>query len=87
MIGRRFFLKLFGGGAVAAATGGLPALAAVARASVPSLGMDSTAATIIRPVEARSIDDDYASTLIGLLVNARVRGDDGFTYVDRGAGR
>ena len=74
MIGRRCFLKLAAGGVAAAATGRLPL-----PSFAPLFGTDDTAATLLRPVEARNLDadGDFAASLMGLLVNSRTQALDG----------
>lgn len=76
MIDRRRFLKLCAGGVAAAATARLPLLAL---ASPPLLGVDDTAAMVLRPVGVRcaDTDGDFAHSLMGLLVNSRTRAFNG----------
>ena len=56
MIDRRRFLKLFSGGIAAAAHVGVPSLL-VRPAARFCFGVDNTAASVLRPVEARTFSE------------------------------
>ena len=70
MIDRRRFLKLFSGGIAVAAHAGVPSLL-VRPAARFCLGMDNTAAAVLRPVEARTFSDPaVVEALMSILAPA-----------------